>query len=92
MKSVLLFIFATTSSFSALAYDEATGITGNHRVECKTSYPRTGAGIQNMTLDLIDSQAAAGFKTVISTSATKVGWVDVSSDHGQVAVCVTAKK
>lgn len=93
MKRALLVMTASLLSIAAsspaLASEE---IVGSYRVECTTSYPKTGAGIQAMTIGLIKNQLKAGYSQIISTTATKVGWADVSSDHGEVAVCVTARK
>lgn len=90
MKNYLFIAFGTFLSLSAMASSE--DIVGDYRVECSTSYPKTGAGLQAMTVGLIESQMKAGYLQIISTSATKVGWADVSGDVGQAAVCVTAKK
>jgi hypothetical protein len=90
MKNCFFIVLGTFLSLSAMATTE--DVVGNYRVECTTSYPKTGAGLQAMTLGLIESQIKAGYSQIISTSATKVGWTDVSGDVGQAAVCVTAKK
>ena len=90
MKNYVFIVLGTFLSLSATA--SAEDVVGNYRVECKTSYPKTGAGLQAMTLGLIESQIKAGYPQIIATSATKVGWADVSGDVGQAAVCVTAKK
>jgi hypothetical protein len=89
MKKVLLFVAIATLSFSVMASEN---VVGDNRIECTTSYPRSGEGLGNIIGDLISSQIKAGYPKIISTTATKVGWLDEQSDIGQVAVCVTAAK
>jgi hypothetical protein len=91
MKKWFLFTLANFIIFSA-AMAENVETVGDYRIKCYTSYPKTSAGLGSMTKSVIEDQIQAGFPNIISTTATKVGWSDVQSDHGEVAVCVTAKK
>lgn len=89
MKKYFAFAAAITLSFSAMAFES---VVGGYRIECKTSYPKSGEGLGAMTEGLIQNQITAGYPKIVSTTATKVGWADQQSDHGEVALCVTAAK
>lgn len=89
MKKYLLFAVTASLSMSAFAFES---VVGDNRIECSTSYPKSGEGLGAMIEELITNQVKAGYPKIISTTATKVGWADQQSDLGQVALCVTATK
>lgn len=89
MKKVVAILGLLTISSSALAFDK---IVDANRIKCNTSYPKSGEGLGAMIEELITNQIQAGYPKIISTTATKVGWLDQQSDNGAVAVCVVAAK